>query len=163
MSNADTVIKGNVTADPELKYSSNGNARLLFSVASIATFRLTANGRRKLHSSMLQHGVKPLKMLQAFWRRDCLLSSLVALNSDHGKIRIADKSDQPLRLQPMPWQLMFTQLTQLPVVSMMALVATTQAQALHPKQQSHLQIQLKTSDCQVANRSSFGGTGISHI
>jgi|TARA_B100000287_G_scaffold14257_2_gene14397 single-strand DNA-binding protein len=34
MGNADTAITGNITADPELKYSNNGNARLAFSVAS---------------------------------------------------------------------------------------------------------------------------------
>ena len=34
MGNADTAITGNITADPEIKYSSNGNARLSFSVAS---------------------------------------------------------------------------------------------------------------------------------
>tara|TARA_R100001509_G_scaffold129954_1_gene83278 strand:+ start:199 stop:633 length:435 start_codon:yes stop_codon:yes gene_type:complete len=34
MSNADVVVTGNVTADPELKYASNGSARVSFSVAS---------------------------------------------------------------------------------------------------------------------------------
>ena len=98
MSNADTVIKGNVTADPELKYSSNGNARLLFSVASNRNFQVNGEWQKETSFFNVVAWRKPLKMLQAFWRRDCLLSSLVALNSDHGKIRIADKSDQPLRL-----------------------------------------------------------------
>ena len=34
MSNADSTITGNLTSDPELKYASNGSARLTFSVAS---------------------------------------------------------------------------------------------------------------------------------
>ena len=34
MSNADTVITGNLTSDPEVKHASNGAARLTFSIAS---------------------------------------------------------------------------------------------------------------------------------
>lgn len=34
MSNADSTITGNLTSDPELKFASNGSARLTFSIAS---------------------------------------------------------------------------------------------------------------------------------
>lgn len=34
MSNADITVTGNITADPELKFSANGAARLSFSIAS---------------------------------------------------------------------------------------------------------------------------------
>jgi single-strand DNA-binding protein len=34
MSNADSTIIGNLTSDPELKFASNGSARLTFSLAS---------------------------------------------------------------------------------------------------------------------------------
>tara|TARA_B100000902_G_C27319365_1_gene923337 strand:+ start:2546 stop:2980 length:435 start_codon:yes stop_codon:yes gene_type:complete len=47
MSNADVVIKGNVTADPELKFSSNGNARLVFSVASNRNFQVNGEWQKE--------------------------------------------------------------------------------------------------------------------
>ena len=47
MSNADVTIKGNVTADPELKFSSNGNARLLFSVASNRNFQVNGEWQKE--------------------------------------------------------------------------------------------------------------------
>jgi single-strand DNA-binding protein len=40
MSNADITVTGNVTADPELKFASNGNARLSFSIASNKRFQV---------------------------------------------------------------------------------------------------------------------------
>jgi single-strand DNA-binding protein len=47
MSNADVTIKGNVTADPELKFSNNGNARLLFSVASNRNFQVNGEWQKE--------------------------------------------------------------------------------------------------------------------
>ena len=40
MSNADITVSGNLTVDPELKYGTNGNARLSFSVASNKRFQV---------------------------------------------------------------------------------------------------------------------------
>jgi single-strand DNA-binding protein len=40
MSNADITVTGNVTADPELKFANNGNARLSFSIASNKRFQV---------------------------------------------------------------------------------------------------------------------------
>lgn len=40
MSNADITVSGNLTVDPDLKFSSNGNARLSFSVASNKRFQV---------------------------------------------------------------------------------------------------------------------------
>ena len=40
MSNADITVTGNLTADPELKFGANGNARLSFSVASNKRFKV---------------------------------------------------------------------------------------------------------------------------
>lgn len=40
MSNADITVTGNITQDPELKFSANGNARLGFSVASNKRFQV---------------------------------------------------------------------------------------------------------------------------
>jgi len=40
MSNADITVTGNVTADPELKFAANGNARLSFSIASNKRFQV---------------------------------------------------------------------------------------------------------------------------
>jgi len=42
MSNAEITVIGNITADPEMKFTPNGNARLSFSVAS--NRRYQANG-----------------------------------------------------------------------------------------------------------------------
>ena len=47
MSNADVTIKGNVTADPEVKFSNNGNARLLFSVASNRNFQVNGEWQKE--------------------------------------------------------------------------------------------------------------------
>ena len=47
MSNADVTIIGNVTADPELKFSSNGNARLVFSVASNRNFQVNGEWQKE--------------------------------------------------------------------------------------------------------------------
>lgn len=43
MSNASVTVSGNLTSDPELKYTANGSARLGFSVASNRRYQ-TANG-----------------------------------------------------------------------------------------------------------------------
>ena len=40
MSNADITVTGNITVEPELKFSANGNARLGFSVASNKRFQV---------------------------------------------------------------------------------------------------------------------------
>ena len=43
MSNADVTIKGNVTADPELKFSNNGNAQL-----HISSIEPQLSGQRRM-------------------------------------------------------------------------------------------------------------------
>ena len=47
MSNADTVIKGNVTADPELNFTDNGVARVNFSLASEYGWKKDDNSETK--------------------------------------------------------------------------------------------------------------------
>lgn len=49
MSNADITVTGNITMDPELKFGSNGNARLGFSVASNKRYQV--NGEWKEETS----------------------------------------------------------------------------------------------------------------
>ena len=77
MSDNTITLVGNLTRDPELRFTTTGRGVARLASLSVVVIKLMANGRNKLPTSTSLHGVNLAKMQPLHSRRARELLSLV--------------------------------------------------------------------------------------